>query len=605
MSAPAERPANPLLADAPVTALPRGPFAFLWFLIRTHAPARVAAMVALAGLASLFDAYGPYVLRGVINAMTRAVESGGTSFALILPWLATLALVWGAGSALYRAFEYADLRTGPELRLLAQGYLFSYLLGHSPRYFQDTFAGKLGQKVKQAGQSTIAILSILAFEAVRVVTLIAAGSVMLALEHWQYAALLVLWCAVYLAVVQRLARACVRHSKTLSDEVSTSTGRLIDAITNADLIRAFAKSAFERRFLAGFLDRERDASHALRGFLIGMRAFMSTATILMQLSLIALAARDTLAGALSVGSFAMVFLLANLIARSIQELSYRMLDFFEQLGTLAEALELVSEPHEIKDEEGAARLVVREGAILFDHVSFRHPDGSAVFCDLTLAIAGGEKVGLVGRSGAGKSTLVKLLRRQFEPQGGRILIDGQDITKVNWDSVNEAIAEVPQATGVFHRPVGENIRYARLEAAREEIEEAARAAHAHDFITARREGYQTIVGEQGIKLSGGERQRIAIARAFIKDAPILVLDEATSALDSESEHRIQAALFDLMKGRTVIAIAHRLSTLVGMDRIVVLDRGEIVEEGSHAELLAREGAYARLWRTQVGGFIQA
>jgi ATP-binding cassette subfamily B protein len=282
-----------------------------------------------------------------------------------------------------------------------------------------------------------------------------------------------------------------------------------------------------------------------------------------------------------------------------------MLDYFEQLGTLAEALDLVSQPHEIVDAPDARPLVVSAGAITLEHVTFRHPNGYQVFQDLNLDIRPGQKVGLVGPSGAGKSTLVKLLRRQFDPQVGRVLIDGQDIAHVTWDSLNEAVAEVPQMPGVFHRAVRDNIRYARAEAPEDEVIRAARQAHAHDFILERDEGYDMIVGEQGIKLSGGERQRVAIARALVKDARILVLDEATSSLDSESEHLIQSALWTLMQGRTVIAIAHRLSTIAGMDRVIYLDQGRILEDGPHRELLARGGAYARLWNRQMGGFIDA
>jgi ATP-binding cassette subfamily B protein len=327
--------------------------------------------------------------------------------------------------------------------------------------------------------------------------------------------------------------------------------------------------------------------------------------LVLLMGLIVLAMHDTLSGAITVGAFTMIFFLGTMIARSVQELSYRMLDFFEQLGTLAEALELVTQAHEIVDKPGAKALAVSAGEIAFENISFSHADGHPVFEGLNLKIKAGEKVGLVGKSGAGKSTLVKLLRRQFEPQGGRILIDGQNVADVTWDSVNEAIAEVQQMPGVFHRPVRDNIRYSKPDADEGLVVAAAKDAHAHDFITNREAGYDTIVGEQGIKLSGGERQRVAIARALVKDARILVLDEATSSLDSESEHLIQEALFELMRGRTVIAIAHRLSTIVGMDRIVYLENGRIIEQGNHGELLARGGPYAQLWNRQVGGFIDA
>jgi ATP-binding cassette subfamily B protein len=327
--------------------------------------------------------------------------------------------------------------------------------------------------------------------------------------------------------------------------------------------------------------------------------------LLLLVALIWVTARDILSGAISLGAFTMIYLLANQIGRGVQDLSFRMLDYFEQLGTLSEALDLVSAPHEITDKLDARPLLVTRGHIRFENVCFRHPNGYQVFENLNLDIQPGERVGLVGPSGAGKSTLVRLLRRQFEPQKGRILIDGQDIGHVTWDSLNEAIAEVPQMPGVFHRNVRDNIRYARPLADPAEVEGAAKQAHAHDFIAERDEGYDMIVGEQGIKLSGGERQRVAIARALVKDARILVLDEATSSLDSESEHLIQSALWTLVQGRTVIAIAHRLSTIAGMDRVVYLDNGKILEDGPHRELLANNGPYSRLWNRQMGGFIDA
>jgi ATP-binding cassette subfamily B protein len=440
---------------------------------------------------------------------------------------------------------------------------------------------------------------------VRILVLLGVGGVLLSMQSGFYAVVLFGWTAIYLVVVAWFARRCVVLSKVFSDEVSTSTGRLIDAIANADLVRAFARGAFERQFLARFLADEMNASQSLRWFLIVMRLFMSTAMLVLLMGLVVLAIRDTLSGAITIGAFTMIFFLGTMIARSVQELSYRMLEFFEQLGTLAEALDLVTQSHEIVDKPGAKPLCVRQGEIVFEDILFSHADGHPVFQGLNLRIRAGEKVGLVGKSGAGKSTLVKLLRRQFEPQGGRIMIDGQDVSEVTWDSVNESIAEVQQMPGVFHRPVRDNIRYSKPEADETVVVSAAKDAHAHDFISGREAGYDMIVGEQGIKLSGGERQRVAIARALVKDAKILVLDEATSSLDSESEHLIQEALFELMQGRTVIAIAHRLSTIVGMDRIVYLENGRIVEQGNHAELLARGGPYAQLWNRQVGGFIDA
>ncbi|MBI1238078.1 MAG: ATP-binding cassette domain-containing protein [Alphaproteobacteria bacterium] len=590
----------------PPARLPARPLAFLGFLLMRHFKLRVALLVLAAAAASATEAVAPFLLGRLVNAVTYAAQfPSGASGLPVAQWFVLLAGVWLLASFIYRAFETLDMLMAPRMRGMAQAYLFAHLLGHSPRYFQENFAGKLGQKIKQAGQACVMLLQILGFEAVRVGTLLLVAGFLLFLASPFYAGVLAAWTAAYLFLVTLLARRCVSLSRAFSEEVSTSTGRLIDAISNADLVRAFAKARFERDFLSGFLTEEMHASIRLRWFLIGLRFFMSSAMLVLQLSLIWFAITDTLTGAISIGVFTMIFFLGNMIARSVQELSYRLLEFFEQLGTLTEGLTLVTQPHEITDAPGAQPLAVSEGGIAFEHVAFAHHDGRAIFEDLSLTIRPGEKIGLVGHSGAGKSTLVKLLRRQFEPQAGRILIDGQDIATVTWDSLNEAIAEVPQAPGVFHRPVRDNIRYAHPDIEEDAVIAAAIDAHAHDFIRERITGYDTIVGEQGIKLSGGERQRVAIARALVKDAKILVLDEATSSLDSESEHLIQDALFRLMEGRTVIAIAHRLSTIARMDRIVCLEAGRIVEEGTHSALLARNGAYARLWNRQMGGFIDA
>jgi len=596
--------AEPLEEALSLARVPGTPFAFIWFLIRTHFPRRVAAMAGLALFATSIEAFGPVAFSHLVNAITAAVKTHG-DFSIVLPWILWLAAIWFGGATTYRFYDWVDLNTGPRMRGLAQKYLFVYLLGHSPRYFQDNFAGKLGQKVKQAGQATIGILGIVCMDAVRVAGLVVLGGVLMAIQAPSYAIILLVWTAAYLGVNFFLARRCVVLSKALSDEVSTSTGRLIDAVSNADLVRAFAKAVYERKFISYFLADEMNASRRLRWFLLRMRFFMQSATLLLLVALIWVTARDIIAGAISLGAFTMIYLLANQIGRGVQDLSFRMLDYFEQLGTLSEALDLVSAPHEITDRKDAKPLAVARGHIRFENVSFRHPNGFQVFENLNLEIQPGERVGLVGPSGAGKSTLVRLLRRQFEPQSGRILIDGQDIGHVTWDSLNEAIAEVPQMPGVFHRNVRDNIRYARPLAPETEVEGAAKQAHAHDFIADRDEGYDMIVGEQGIKLSGGERQRVAIARALIKDARILVLDEATSSLDSESEHLIQSALWTLVQGRTVIAIAHRLSTIAGMDRVVYLDNGKILEDGPHRELLANNGPYSRLWNRQMGGFIDA
>ena len=420
------------LAEAqPLAQLPTTPFAFIWYLVKTHFPRRVATLMLLAALASAGDAFGPLAFKYLTNAVATAHARHLTFTGGVLPWIVVIGAIWLVSASIYRAYEALDVQTSPRMRALAQKYLFVYMLGHSPRYFQENFAGKLGQKIKQAGQATVAILTILCLDSVRVTVLVLIGGILMFEAHASYALILGVWTALYLGIVISLARRCVKLSKAFSDEVSTSTGRLVDAITNADLVRAFAKAAYERRFLSFFLEDEMNASRRLRRFLIIMRCFMQLATLALRVGLAAVSALDALNGTLSVGAFAMVFLLGNQIANSVQELSFRMLDYFEQLGTLTEALELVTSQHEIVDAPDAKPLVVNVGDIRIEHVRFAHPDGKAVFEDLSLHIRPGEKVGLVGPSGAGKSTLVKLLRRQYDPQSGRILIDGADIAHVD------------------------------------------------------------------------------------------------------------------------------------------------------------------------------
>jgi len=589
---------------APVHSLPTRAWPFLWYFVRGYYLHRYAVMVLAVLLGQGLETLEPYVLKRMINALSATVKTGASA-APVTTWFIVGFGIWAVSMLLMRVYQIVDIRTGPPLRAKVQKQMFSYLIGHSPRYFQENFAGKLGQKIKEAGRAILGILDILCFDASKITIILAVATTLMAVQEPLFAVLLLGWMAIYLAVTTMLARRCVLLSKAFSAAVSTSTGRLIDSIANADTVRSFAKAAFERRLLARYLDEEARRSIRLRWFLTMMRLFQVLAVISLLGVMVWLALQATLAGTLDLGSFTLVFTLSNFIAINVWNLSNRMLDFFEQIGTLTEAIELVTQPHEIVDHPGARPLAVSRGAIAFRDVCYSHPDGSRLFDELNLEVAAGEKVALVGPSGAGKSTLIKLLRRHFEPQAGRIEIDGQDIAEVTWDSLNEAIAEVSQLPGVFHRPLRDNIRYAREDAPEAAVIEAAISASSHEFIVQRPTGYDTIVGEQGIKLSGGERQRLAIARAILKGARILVLDEATSSLDSESEHRIQEALFALMEGRTVIAIAHRLSTITGMDRILYLESGHILEQGSHQALLRLNGRYARLWNRQVGGFLGA
>lgn len=602
-------PAMPMPTPPP---LPSSPWAFLWRFVREGFLGR-AILLNLAAVGGIgLMGLEPLAMRGLVDAL--AGRNGGAPAAAmgmeatawtrtVLSWFLLLGGLWIASALFNRLRELIDLHTSPALRHAIQVRLFAHLIDHAPRYFQDNFAGNLGQKVKQAGQSAIQLLEILTNDIVRIIVILTIGLWLLAAAHTLFAVLLVGWTIAHLGVSSLLARRCLTLSHAFSEEVSSSTGRMVDIIVNADLVRAFTRRREERAMLSEALMGEVERSKALRWFLTKMWFGLFNALLIFQITLIGIAVSEATAGRMSIGDFAMVFSLASIVGTNVWNLSTRMLGFFEQLGILSSALELIVRPHEIPDPPGRPALAVTAGAIEFHDLRFSHPGGARVFDGLTLSIAPGERVALVGPSGAGKSTLVRLLRRQFPLQGGHIRIDGQDIAEVGLDSLNRAIAEVPQVPSLFHRSIRANIAYGALSASDEAVRAAAAKAHCRDFIERRSGGYDTVVGERGIQLSGGERQRVAIARAFLKDAPILVLDEATSSLDSETEHLIQDALWTLFEGRTVIAIAHRLSTITGMDRIVYLDDGRILEEGDHATLLERNGPYARLWRRQVGGFL--
>jgi ATP-binding cassette subfamily B multidrug efflux pump len=420
-----------------------------------------------------------------------------------------------------------------------------------------------------------------------------------------------LWFCGYLALLRVIVPRMRDRSKEVSEARSALTGRIVDSYTNILTVKLFARASDEDDYVRESLEHHTGRFHrslrlnTLFGFSLStLNAMLVTGTGGMAMLLWS-------QGRVEVGTVAMALPLAWQIVSVSGWVAYQVTTIFENVGVVQEGMMTIARPITLIDQPKAPPLAVTRGEIAFDDVRFGYGRAPRVGADgrvkhfpvidgLTLTVKPGEKVGLVGRSGAGKSTLVNLLLRFFDVEGGRILIDGQDIAKVRQRDLRRAIAVVPQDPALFHRSIAENIGYARPDATLEEIALAARRARAHDFISVLPKGYDTLVGERGVKLSGGERQRVAIARAFLADAPILVLDEATSSLDVETEVQVQAATEELMAGRTTIVIAHRLSTIRSADRILVFEGGRIVEEGRHGELVARGGAYARLHAVTQG-----
>jgi ATP-binding cassette subfamily B multidrug efflux pump len=389
---------------------------------------------------------------------------------------------------------------------------------------------------------------------------------------------------------------------------SVTVGRIVDSYSNIMSVKLFARAEEERSAVQSAL------ADWMRAFLNSFRLVTAVTGVLSAMNSMLLVATGTLSvllwsrGVMTSGEAAAGLALVMRVMAMSGWVMQTVRGVFENIGVVQESMETIARPHAIVDAPDAKPLRVVRGEIRFEHVTFHYGREDGIIEDLSFAIAAGEQVGIVGASGAGKSTLASLLLRLHDLESGRILIDGQDIAQVTQDSLRRQIAMVTQDTSLLHRSIRDNIAYGRPDASAEEIEHAARLAHTHEFILAQedhkgRHGYDAHVGERGVKLSGGQRQRIAIARVILKDAPILVLDEATSALDSEIEAIIQDALSTLIEGKTVIAIAHRLSTIAALDRLIVLDQGRIVEEGTHSDLLRRNGVYARMWRRQSGGFL--
>jgi ABC-type multidrug transport system fused ATPase/permease subunit len=407
-----------------------------------------------------------------------------------------------------------------------------------------------------------------------------------------------------------VGRECTRRAIASNDAKAAVTGRMVDVLTNIRNVFFFANQSLEDKQLEQYTGEECNRRRASYRAVVRLRCFQYVMDITMWLGFVGGALDAWVHGLIGAGDFVMITALTSSLLQTAYNLGQRIPEFYDLVGSARESIDTLIVPATVTDEPGAPALAVSAGSIHLDRVAFAYElvkgDGGRearhVVKDFELLIPAAQRIGLVGPSGAGKTTLMGLLLRMHDVVAGAIRIDGQDIRRVTQESLRQAIAIIPQDTTLFHRNLRENIRYGRPDATDEEVEQAARRAHAHEFIVEQTHGYETMVGERGVKLSGGQRQRIAIARAILKNAPILLLDEATSALDSHSEQLIQSAMREAMAGKTVIAIAHRLSTVMDMDRLIVLDRGTIVADGSHSQLLSQGGLYAELWRKQSGGF---
>ncbi len=590
--------------DSIDTGLPMStnPLVFFRHVSRSHRLSMFSSIIAVL-IAGVLSALFPYTFKLIVDAAT-GLARGGSYDALLFAAIVYI-VISTSRELVYRFSGYTGSYWATGTRATARQVLSSYVTLHSRDFFANRFAGSLATKISHASSGMRDFIRLFLWEFLTFTSSFIASVVILFWVSPMLGALFIGWVIVVAPLNIYRAQRRVPYTKWTQETETKLTGMTVDLLTNIGAMQEYTRRTYEMERLNEAIEERRLSG--LKNWHFGEVTLTANTLIqsIFAAVMIFVAIQLAASGALSAGDIVLVITLIYRIEDSFLFLGTHINEFTEVWGEVQESLEAIVAPHEIVDTQDAHALTIAHGALAFNNVSFTYGKGSnEVMNNFQLQIPGTQKVGLVGKSGAGKSTLVKLLLRHYEVNSGEIAIDGQNIREVAQDSLREAISVVPQEPLLFHRSLRENIAYGNPNATLQQIEDAAKLAQAHDFIMALPDAYETLVGERGVKLSGGERQRVAIARAILKNAPILILDEATASLDSESEVAIQQALHELMKGKTVIAIAHRLSTLREMDRILVLDKGKISEEGTHQELLQKSGVYSDLWKHQAGGFLQ-
>ncbi len=555
-------------------------------------------MIASIMMISIFDVIIPVYMKDFLDSL-----SNGFSASLAFNIIVIIAIMKGINWVLWRTIDFSIVHFDSFNMARLNDKCFAYLHKHSSGFFADNFSGALVKRIRSFSRAFENIFDNLIFEVVPMITIIVSAVIVLWKTNYIISLAILIWIVFYMVISIAFSRFKLRYDLELSAKESENSGLLSDTVANYATIKLFNGYKREMGLFADSNDsvrKLRKVSWGLGTLFNGVQALLFVS---LEVGLLIYAFGLYRAGNFSIGSFVLLQSYVGLIFHRIWSFYRVIRNYYENIAEANEMTEILLTAHEIMDIPGAKDIVVSEGGISFDNVDFKYKDGADVIGNLSFDIKPKERVAFIGPSGAGKSTIVKLILRSFDVTGGKIEIDGQDIGEVTQESLWHNVAYVPQDPSLFHRSLMENIRYGLPNATDAEVMEAAKLANCHEFISNFTDGYDTKVGERGVKLSGGERQRVAIARAILKNAPILILDEATSALDSESEVLIQEALENLMKEKTVIVIAHRLSTIKKMDRIIAIKDGNIIEEGTHKELMDMEGLYKNLYKIQSEGFV--
>jgi ATP-binding cassette subfamily B protein len=568
----------------------RGPTRFLFHYVRRRLAGHVIVLsMVLAAVACSIGSQ--YAIKNLVDQLD-ARGSVWLAVAILFTLVAGDNLLWrGAGWVSSSVFP----AVGGDIRL----DLFDHLSGHGTRYFTERFPGALAGRISTAATATWTIENALTWTTIPPMTAVLSSIVLLATVNWQMMAVLTVIVVVLGFVIERMASRNNPLHESFAGRAAAVNGYLADVVGNIGLVRAFGTARREHARLKREIADEMSSQRSSLRSLEKLRLFHALTVLTVTAGVLVWSVALWQAGRITTGDVVLTTTLAFTVLHASRDLAMSLVELVQQFAKLSEAIQELGLPHEMQDSPEARPLINLGGSAALVNICFSYPNGGRVLQDFTLHIPAGQKIGIVGKSGSGKSTIFSLLQRFYDPERGHVLIDQQDIAGVTQESLRHSIAVVQQDISLLHRSIRENLRYGRPDATDAEVEDAAEIANCSEFIAALPEGMDTVVGERGAKLSGGQRQRLAIARAFLRHTPIVLLDEATSALDTDAEHSIQAALNRLVKGRTVIAIAHRLSTLNSFDRIVVLDRGRIVEDGPPGELLKRKGVYSGMYSRQM------